>query len=87
MNLNLRDVRSGLTPSDYIENMAMFGVAGFFAIYLGVSTINRMKPKAPIKFGSKEEEDYVKRYIAHVHHESHKPVLVREPYAGPSGLN
>lgn len=57
------------------------GIYSFFAIK------SRFTPPPPITFESKEEEDFVKKYIQHMEHESHKPKLLRTPYSGPSGVN
>ncbi len=59
-------------------------------LYAGVFGAFKLKgaltPPPPISFESREEEDFVKRYIAHVEAEEHKPKLLRTPYNGPSGL-
>ena len=68
--------------------MSLYGIIGFFSLYMGVKTINSFKPKRkPVTFESTEQEDYVKRYIEHTRKELHKPVLGREPYMGASGQN
>ncbi|KAJ3109845.1 hypothetical protein HDU97_000075 [Phlyctochytrium planicorne] len=67
--------------------VALFGILGYATLYFGYSTYSKFQPKKPITFSSKEEEDYVKRYIKHAHAEAHKPELVKQPYLGPSGLN
>ncbi|KAJ3112826.1 hypothetical protein HDU96_004127 [Phlyctochytrium bullatum] len=67
--------------------LALFGILGYVTLYFGYSTYSKFQPRKPIRFESKEEEDYVKRYIKHAHEEAHKPVFVRQPYGGPSGLN
>ena len=59
-------------------------------LYGGIFTVMKIKSSfaapPPLTFESKEEEDYVKRYVAHVQAEEHKPQLLRKPYAGVSGL-
>ena len=59
-------------------------------LYVGVFGAFKIKgaltPPPPITFESKEEEDYVKRYIAHTEAEEHKPKLLRTPFTGKSGL-
>ncbi|KAJ3408757.1 hypothetical protein HDV05_004766 [Chytridiales sp. JEL 0842] len=68
--------------------MAMFGIGGFAALFFTFKMYRSLQPKDyTIKYESKEEEDYVKRYIAHAKKEAHKPLLVREAYGGPSGAN
>ncbi|KAJ1541534.1 hypothetical protein HK405_010558, partial [Cladochytrium tenue] len=74
------------------RSFARYQIAwGIFGMYVGgyflYSLSSRMSPKKPVGFSSPEEEDFVKRYIAHVKSEAHKPLLVRDPYTGPSGLN
>ncbi|KAJ3240331.1 hypothetical protein HDU81_003999 [Chytriomyces hyalinus] len=60
--------------------------ATFFGLYVANKTYKSFQPRAAIEFGSKEEENYVKRYIHHHHQEAHsKPVFIRETYQGPSG--
>ncbi|KAJ3127726.1 hypothetical protein HK101_005531 [Irineochytrium annulatum] len=71
-------------PRYKVAMYVLFGYAGLFTAW---SVYSRFQPKKPIHFQSKEEEDYVKRYIEHSKHESHKPRLAREAYMGPSGLN
>ncbi|KAJ3219916.1 hypothetical protein HDU67_008445 [Dinochytrium kinnereticum] len=66
--------------------VALFGIFGYFAFFVGRTVYSKLQPKAPIKFESAEEEDFVKRYIKHTHEEAHKPVLLRQPYTGPSGI-
>ncbi|KAJ3249623.1 hypothetical protein HDU77_007661 [Chytriomyces hyalinus] len=60
--------------------------ATFFGLYVANKTYKSFQPRAAIEFGSKEEENYVKRYIHHHHQEAHsKPAFIRETYQGPSG--
>ncbi|ORY31570.1 hypothetical protein BCR33DRAFT_703130, partial [Rhizoclosmatium globosum] len=59
--------------------------ASIFGFYLFSKVKSSFAPRAPILFTSKEEENYVKRYIHHHHEETHKPLFVRETYSGPSG--
>jgi hypothetical protein len=55
---------------------------GIYAgIFFAVGQYNKWKPKPAITYESKEEESFVKRYIDHVQHESHKPELLRKPFA------
>eukprot|EP00842_Homolaphlyctis_polyrhiza_P001099 jgi/Hompol1/1990/HPOL_002111-RA len=58
---------------------------GMIAIYVALfatnSWLSSLKPKPPIKFESKAEEDFVKKYIHHAHQEAHKPVLLRTPFS------
>lgn len=51
--------------------MYVLGIYG--GIYVAVSQYNKWKPAPPIKFESKEQEKFVKDYIKHQEHESHKP--------------
>ena len=42
-------------------------------------TMSSLKEKK-ILFESKEQEDYVKKYVEHAKIEAHKPVLLRTPF-------
>lgn len=57
-------------------------------LYTGVFAAFKLKgalsAPPPIAFESKEEEDYVRRYIAHKEAEEHKPKLLRVPFTGKS---
>jgi hypothetical protein len=64
----------------------MYVLGLYVGIYSFFSIKSRFTPPPPITFESKEEEDYVARYMKHAEQESHKPKLLRTPYAGPSGL-
>ncbi|KAJ3011221.1 UNVERIFIED_CONTAM: hypothetical protein HDU68_001778 [Siphonaria sp. JEL0065] len=68
-----------------LERVAVGVFASIFGLFVANKTYSSFKPRAPIQFTSKEEENYVKRYIHHYHEESHKPIFVRESYPGPSG--
>ncbi len=63
---------------------------GFVALYaaLGFAAIqsSKAKPPAPITFESPAQERWVSRYVAHKRAEEAKPVLVRKPFAEPTGL-
>ncbi|KAI9324358.1 hypothetical protein BDR26DRAFT_275663 [Obelidium mucronatum] len=54
--------------------------ATFFGLFVANKTYSSFQPRAPILFSSKEEENYVKRYIHHAHEEAHKPKFIRETY-------
>jgi hypothetical protein len=43
--------------------------------------LQKFKAKPPVSFESKEQESFVKRYVEHQQHESHKPELLRKPFA------
>ncbi len=43
--------------------------------------LQKLKAKPPVSFESKEQESFVKRYVEHQQHESHKPELLRKPFA------
>ncbi|TPX67769.1 hypothetical protein SpCBS45565_g03569 [Spizellomyces sp. 'palustris'] len=64
--------------------VALYGIIGYVALLTGVIQYKKMQPPAPIVYESKEEEGYVKRYIQHMEGELKKPVLVRQPFTGPS---
>ena len=51
--------------------MYVMGIYG--GIFLAVSQYNKWKPQAAVKFESKEQEAFIKEYVKHVEHESHKP--------------
>ena len=59
---------------------------GYIGVFVGVKSYFKFKAKAPISFESPEEENYVKRYIAHHGKESHKPELLRLPFTGPATI-
>ncbi|KAI8613184.1 hypothetical protein BC830DRAFT_1133439 [Chytriomyces sp. MP71] len=76
---------AGVTIPRYKVAVGVF--ATFFGLYVTRRTYNSFQPRAPIEFTSKEEENYVKRYIHHHHQEAHRPAYIRETYPGPSGEN
>ncbi|KAJ3076895.1 hypothetical protein HDU98_010990 [Podochytrium sp. JEL0797] len=78
----LSGIESWLTKPKQVAT-AVF--ATFFGLFLVNKTYSSFQPRAPILFASKEEEDYVKRYIKHNTAESHKPAYLREAYQGASG--
>jgi hypothetical protein len=67
--------------------MAIYGLSGFAGIFFALKFYRSFQPRKSVTYESKEEENYVKRYIEHTKKEAHKPTLLRDPYGGPSGLN
>ena len=63
--------------------MAAYFIGFYAATFLAVKTYNKLNPKENvITFSSKEEEDYVNRYIQHEMEQEKKPELLRVPFKG-----
>ncbi|KAI8914967.1 hypothetical protein DFJ77DRAFT_430731 [Powellomyces hirtus] len=64
--------------------MSLYGILGYAALVTGVLQYRSMQPPAPATYESKDEENYVKRYIKYREAELKKPELLRQPYTGAS---
>jgi hypothetical protein len=66
--------------------MAIICLGIYVGIYAGFSIKGKFAPPKPLTYESKEQEEYVKKYLEHHEQEAHKPKLLREKYTGSSGL-
>ncbi|KAJ3261519.1 hypothetical protein HK103_005354 [Boothiomyces macroporosus] len=60
--------------------VVLYTVGIYAGIYYSVTKYNQLKAKPPVSFESKQQEDYVKRYIAHKEHNDHLPALLRTKF-------
>ncbi|KAI8825655.1 uncharacterized protein EV422DRAFT_513718 [Fimicolochytrium jonesii] len=66
--------------------MAGYGMLAYVVLITGFVQYRKMQPPAPIQYQSKEEENYVKRYVAYMEEELKKPELLRQPFTGRASI-